>query len=260
MPTEPKFNSNLTDPHNYTFDVPYPHAVEDGDDRRNAEVHMKSLINDVNRSGEMELTAVHIRLKNKAKGQATNSTFLLSLRDDDGDMFSRKPRRRHRFNEHGKLHTVGTRTARKRQGGYSVCHYEFCEVPQPYQQAPTHGAQLEPRQEERVKIAKNESLFHPDHTPTDGQVRYSFSHTNDFSRNLVKRDLLDNATTFKATPEAKKSIKHHFFGDDYTGKLLRVITKSGDDGSLPMPYFKCIQNGGHNHWHVQLDEHTTLKN
>ena len=131
--------------------------------------------------------------------------------------------------------------------------------PIPYQPAPTQCAPLKPRQEERVKVAKDQSLFHPNHTPTEGQIRYTFSYTNEFSRSLIKRDLLYNATTFKATPEAKKATKLHGFAGDYTGKLLRVITSSAD-GALTIHYFKCTQNGEHDHWHVQLDEQTTLKN
>ena len=259
MSSEPKFYSNLTDPYNDLITVPYPYVITSGEPVRRAEAHMKALINDHHRCDEMNLSAMHVRLKNTATGQAENRTFLFSLADDDGDELSRKPRRVHRYDEHGKLHTVGLRTSHQIEIGHSIFKCQFWEVPRPYQSAPTQPAPLKPRQEERVKVAKDQSLFHPSHTPTEGQIRYTFSYTNEFSRSLVKRDLLDNATTFKATPEAKKAIKLHGLAGDYTGKLLRVITSSAD-GALTIHYFKCTQNGKYDHWHVQLDEQTTLKN
>ena len=259
MPSEPKFYSNLTDPYNDLFTVPYPHIITSGEPMRKAEAHMKALINDHHRCDEMNLSAMHVRLKNVTTGQAENRTFLFSLADDDGDELSKKPRRMHRYDEHGKLYTVGLRTSHQKEIGCTFFKCLFWVSPIPYQSAPSQPAPLKPRQEERVKVAKDQSLFHPNHTPTEGQIRYTFSYTNEFSRSLVKRDLLYNATTFKATPEAKKATKLHGFAGDYTGKLLRVITSSAD-GALTIHYFKCTQNGEHNHWHVQLDEQTTLKN
>ena len=280
MPSEPKFYSNLTDPYNDLITVPYPYVITSGEPVRRAEAHMKALINDP-RCDEMNLSAMHVRLKNTATGQAENRTFLFSLADDDGDELSRKHRRVHRYDEHGKLYTVGIRTshrmelygnkpAREDEPARTAFKFQFWEVPRPYHSSATQPAPLKPRQEERVKVAKDQSLFHPSHTPTEGetctyplptegQIRYTFSYTNEFSRSLVKRDLLDNATTFKATPEAKKAIKLHGLAGDYTGKLLRVITSSAG-GVLTIHYFKCTQNGKYDHWHVQLDEQTILKN
>ena len=270
MSSEPKFYSNLTDPYSDLITVPYPHIITSGEPMRKAEAHMKALINDHHRCDEMNLSAMHVRLKNVTTGQAENRTFLFSLADDDGDELSKKPRRMHRYDEHGKLYTVGLCTSHRIEIGRTIFKCLFWVSPRPYQPAPSQPAPLKPRQEERVKVAKDQSLFHPNHTPTggetctyplptEGQIRYTFSYTNEFSRSLVKRDLLDNATTFKATPEAKKATKLHGFAGDYTGKLLRVITSSAD-GALTIHYFKCTQNGEHNHWHVQLDEQTTLKN
>ena len=37
MPSEPKFYSNLTDPYNDLFTVPYPHIITSGEPMRNAE-------------------------------------------------------------------------------------------------------------------------------------------------------------------------------------------------------------------------------
>jgi len=270
MSSEPKFYSNLTDPYSDLITVPYPHIITSGEPMRKAEAHMKALINDHHRCDEMNLSAMHVRLKNVTTGQAENRTFLFSLADDDGDELSKKPRRMHRYDEHGKLYTVGLRTSHRIEIGRTIFKCLFWVSPRPYQPAPSQPAPLKPRQEERVKVAKDQSLFHPNHTPTggetctyplptEGQIRYTFSYTNEFSRSLVKRDLLDNATTFKATPETKKAIKLHGFAGDYTGKLLRVITSSAD-GALTIHYFKCTQNGEHDHWHVQLDEQTILKN
>ena len=259
MQTETTLYINLTSPHNDVYAVHYPYSIEDGEAERKAEEHMKTLINDWDKMMEMGVTAVHIRLKNKATGQATNRTFLVSQRDQEGKFTSGTPKRIHRFNEHGKLLSVGMRTyTRRGQGKPSQYGYQFWEEPIPYGKPPA-GPTLKPRQEESIKIAKDESKFHPECMPYDGQVRLTFSFTNDYKRSLVKKDLLDNATAFANTPATKKSIERHGFDEKYTGKVLRIIVHSPDDG-IHIHYFQCIIAGKSNKFHVVLDKDVLLKN
>lgn len=253
MPTD---YENLTDRYNDIFTVPYPHPLTS---EETAEKYMKDLINDHKRCDEMNLSAMHVRLKNVVTGQADNRTFMLSLADDNGDELSKKPRRMHRYDENGELYTVGLRTSHQKEIGCTFFKCLFWVTPVLYESSHTQCTPLKPRQENRMKVHTDRSLFHPNQLPNEGQIRYTFSHTNNFSRSLVKRDLIDNATTFKATPKTKAFVELHGIASDYTGKLLRIITSSAD-GDLTIHYFKCTQNGKHNHWHVQLDEQTILKN
>ena len=259
MQTEPSFYSNLTSPYEDVLTVPYPYTIQDDESERKAEEHMKTLINDWEKSEEMGVGAIHIRLKSQATGQAINRTFLIDYRDQEGNLGGNSPKCIHHFDEHGNLHTVGTKHRQPREKGrMPVYKYRFWEEPQPYGTPPA-APTLKPRQEESIKIAKDESKFHPECMPYDGQVRLTFSFTNDYKRSLVKKDLLDNATAFANTPATKKSIERHGFDEKYTGKVLRIITHSPNDG-IDIHYFQCIVAGKSNKFHVVLDKDILLKN
>ena len=245
------FYNNLTSPYNDMYAAPYPHPIDDGEAERKAEEYMKQLINDWDKCDEMELhNAVYIRLKNRATGQATNRTFFVSHRNQEGTLDSGKPRSIHRFNEHGQLQTVGTRTSVRRKDRPSHYTYQFWAEPQPYGKPPP-APKLKPRQEETIKVVKPSSLFHPEKRPSEGQVRLTYSFTNEYEKSLTKREALDNATIFKLAPDTKKCIKLHCFPPDYTGNVLRFIA-TNDDG-ITVHYFPCnLREGNSNKFDVLL--------
>lgn len=252
------FYSNLTSPYNDVFAVPYPYEIKDDEAQRKAEEHMKALVNDFDKMVDMGLTAVCVRLKNSKTGQATNRTFFVSQRDQQGTHTSTTPKRVHRFNEHGKLLSVGVRTYKKRESPKPARYtFEFWEESKPF--SATGSATLKPRQEEAIKIAKDESRFHPECSPFDGQARLTFSYTNDYARSLVKRDLLDNATAYLNKPDGLKSIVRHGFDETYEGKVLRIIAQ-GEGDCVVIHYFKCVIAGKSNKFHVELEEGNVLKN
>jgi hypothetical protein len=255
MNTQTKsYYGELVSPYSDIFKVSCPNVVTEDQAEKRAEEHMKTLINDADKMEEMDFEPLHIRLvstHNKTMNRKANRTFVVSLRDEDGNFGGK--RGIHRFDEHGTLHTHGVRE----RLGYKNIAYEWYDARMPYKQAPTKPPPMKPRQEERVKVDKDDSMFHPGKAPSDGQVQYTFSHSNEFSRSLKKINLLTDATTFKATPEAKKNIKLHCSATNI--KFLRVITES-EDGTITLHYFKCTQHGEHNHWHVYINEDTILKN
>ena len=234
------------------------HPIPHGQHVQDAEVYMKDLINDWDKMTEMWFESVNLRL-NKPSGDATNRTFLLSLRDVNGGY--KGTRELHRFNQHGQLMTVGTyyRT-RDELTGISQPFYDFLLEPRPYgYKKPV--PELKKRAEERVKLTDTQSQFHPMERPYDKQARLTYSHTNKYQKSLIKREVLDNATAFRCTPLAKKRVKFHYTdGASYAGRVLRFVTYTVEDGTT-IHYFKCSLKSGQNN--NKFDVHlgtTVLKN
>ena len=229
------------------------HEVKDNAAKKAAEGHMKVLINDFDKMIDMQVDAVHLRLVS-ASGHATNSTYLVSHRCQDGTYNRSFPKYLHRFNEHGLLRTVGTRV-RGPQGKYT---YSFYPESQPYGAAP--APKLKPRQEERIKASPNMSMFHSGQAPYDGQVRLTYSFTNEFGRSLKKREVIDNATAYQLTPDTKKTVACHGFDPaQYTGKVFCFITQT-DSSTTDIHYFACEVKDKSNKVDVMLSSGMVLKN
>ena len=112
--------------------VSYPLLIAGGEAEQQAEVYMKQLINDWQKTHEeMQCEPTNLRLV--GAGASTNRTFLLSQRNVEGTFCSGLPRCLHRFNRHGELMSVGTRLrTRDADTGIVKYEYDFWLQPGPY--------------------------------------------------------------------------------------------------------------------------------
>ena len=233
--------------------VAYPHPIEDHDTEKVRDNLMKDLINDVDWCYEKEVTPELLRLHNPTTHQKTNRAFLISWRDQDGDICGTH-KLIHRLNEDGVLKTVGTKI-RKARHNYM---YSFFDAPQAFHKPSKDIVPKNPRQVERIKIHKSENIMHPGIMPVESQVRLTFAPSNNYERNLTKAHLLANATAIKTTPASKVHIERHGFDKSYTDQVLRCIVSHPNE-SFTIHYFRCIL-GKHKHFDVLLDDNMTLKN
>jgi hypothetical protein len=229
--------------------VPYPYPIAED----NAESLMKNFINDNDKCYDMEMTPAILRLHNPTTQQKTNRAFLISWRDQEGELCGRK-KLIHRLNEDDMLETVGLQTKKARRS----YEYTFFSTPQPFMKPSNEVTPQEPRKVERTKIIKSDNLLHPGKMPAESQVRATFAPSNNYKRNLIKAHLLANATAIKRTPASKVHIERHGFDDSYTDQVLRCIVSHPND-SFTIHYFRCIL-GKHKHFDVLLDDNMTLKN
>ena len=231
--------------------VSYPLLIAGGEAEQEAEVYMKQLINDWQKTHEeMQCEPTNLRLV--GAGASTNRTFLLSQRNVEGTFCSGLPRCLHRFNRHGELMSVGTRLrTRDADTGIVKYEYDFWLQPGPYG-APTLP-KLKPRAEEKIPLTSTESRFHPTKRPYDKQVRLTYSFTNNYLRSLTKREVIDNATAVSLAPEAKKHIEFHFAGgESHEGRVFRFIAHQAGHGTT-IHYFRCdVKEGKSNKFDVLL--------